>query len=135
MGALHGHGAGRGQEERADLTDASVLDAEALQRLMGFGGPKLVRAMIEIFLKNAPAKVAEAREALDAGDAAAVRAALHGLKSSAGQLGANTVFHACMSGEELASVGDLAGCARHVAILESDLPIASRQLKAFADAA
>lgn len=135
MGPVHGHGAGRGQEERPDLTDASLLDTEALQRLMGFGGPKLVRAMIDIFLKNAPAKVAEAREALDSGDAAAVRAALHGLKSSAGQLGAITVFHACTAGEKLASVGDLTGCAVQVAIVESDLPAASRQLRAFADAA
>jgi HPt (histidine-containing phosphotransfer) domain-containing protein len=99
---------------------------------MGFGGPKLVRGMIELFLKNAPAKAAEAREALDCGDSAALRAALHGLKSSAGQLGAVSVYQACTAGEELASRGDLAACATHVAVLESDLPAACRQLQAFA---
>ena len=136
MGALHGHRARRDQEERAGrLTETSVLDVEALQRLIGFGGPKLVRGMIDLFLKNAPAKAAEARGALDRKDAAALRAALHGLKSSAGQLGAMTVFNACTAGEELASVGDLTGCAPFVAIVESDLPVASRQLQAFADAA
>jgi len=114
------------------MTEPSVLDPEALQRLMGFGGPKLVRGMIELFLKNAPVKAAEAREALDCGDAAALRSALHGLKSSAGQLGAFTVFQACTAGEELASRGDLAACASHVAVVESDLPAACRQLQAFA---
>lgn len=99
---------------------------------MGFGGPKLVRGMIALFVTNAPAKVAEAREALDCGDAAALRAALHGLKSSAGQLGAFTVFNACTAGEELASLGELSACASHVAVVESDLPLACRQLQAFA---
>ena len=135
MGALHRHSTGRAQEERVDLTEPSVLDAEALQRLVGFGGPKLVRSMIELFLQNAPAKAAEARAALNRGDATALGDALHGLKSSAGQLGAITVFNACSAGEELAIVGDLPGCVPHVAIVESDLPIAGRQLKAFADAA
>jgi HPt (histidine-containing phosphotransfer) domain-containing protein len=109
-----------------------VLDPDALKRLSGFGGPKLIRGMVELFLKNAPVKAAEAREALDCGDAAALRAALHGLKSSAGQLGVVTVFNACSAGEELASRGELAGCASHVAIVESDLPVACRELQAFA---
>ena len=136
MGALHGYGAGRDQEERAGrLTEPSVLDAEALQRLIGFGGPKLLRGMIDLFLNNAPVKVAEARAALDSGDTNALRDALHGLKSSAGQLGAITVFNACTDGEALAIAGDLQGCVKHVAIVETDYPIASRQLKAFGDAA
>src|SRR5436190_4150837 len=109
---------------------ADVLDADALERLRGFGGNKLLRGMIELFLKNAPTKAAEAREALDCGDAAGLRAALHGLKSSAGQLGALTVFSACSAGEELASRGDLSGCAQHVLVVESDLPAACRQLQA-----
>lgn len=88
--------------------------------------------MVELFLKNAPAKAAEAREALDCGDAAGLRAALHGLKSSAGQLGVVTVFEACSAGEELASRGEVAGCEAHVAIVESDLPTACRELQAFA---
>ena len=101
---------------------------------MGFGGPKLLRGMIELFVENAPSRAAEAREARDCGDAAALRAALHGLKSSAGQLGAYTVFNACNTGEELASRGELSGCAPHVAVVESDLPVAMSQLQAFAAA-
>lgn len=112
------------------MSAEALLEPEAIHRLIGFGGAKLVRGMVELFVKNAPAKAAEAREALDCGDAAALRSALHGLKSSAGQLGAVTVFRACIAGEELASRGDLSACAVHVLRVEADLPAACRQLQA-----
>jgi two-component system, sensor histidine kinase and response regulator len=110
----------------------ALVDEVALERLRGFGGEKLLRGMIELFVKNAPQRAAEAREALDCGDSAALRAALHGLKSSAGQLGAATVYAACVSGEELASRGELEACAPHVQIIERDLPQACRELRAVA---
>lgn len=108
----------------------SLVDNAALERLRAFGGEKLLRGMIELFVSNAPAKLADAREALDCGDAAALRRALHGLKSSAGQLGAASVHQACVAGEELASRGELARCAPHVQRIEADLPLACRQLEA-----
>lgn len=107
-----------------------LLDDAALQRLRGFGGDKLLHGMIELFLRNAPSKAADAREALDCGDSAALRAALHALKSSAGQLGATTVHQACIAGEELASRGELHQCAEHVLRIERDLPRACEQLQA-----
>ena len=110
--------------------DSPVLDDAALERLRGFGGETLVRGMIELFVRNAPDRAAEAREALDCGDAAALRSALHGLKSSAGQLGALTVHHACVAGEELASRGDLNACVPHLERIERDLPVACRRLEA-----
>jgi len=112
------------------MSAEALLEPEAIDRLVGFGGAKLVRGMVELFVKNAPAKAAEAREALNRGDAAALRSALHALKSSAAQLGAVTVYHACIAGEELASRGELAECAVHVQRLEADLPAACRQLQA-----
>lgn len=110
--------------------NGSIVDQQAIDRLRGFGGPKLVRGMIELFLRNAPIKAADAREALDCGDSAALRAALHGLKSSAGQLGAHSVYQACIAGEEAASRGELQPCASHVARIEADLPRVSRELQA-----
>jgi len=117
------------------VSEQPPLDAEAIERLRGFGGNKLLRGMIELFLKNAPLKAAEAREALDRGDAAALRAALHGLKSSAGQLGAISVYQACVAGEELAGRGELVPCAEHVRRIETDLPRANRELDAIRAAA
>lgn len=113
------------------MTDVSELvDDAAIARLRGFGGQKLVSGMVELFVANAPARISEAREALDCGDAAALRAALHGLKSSAGQLGVTTVYGACVAGEEAASRGELAACAPHVERIEADLPLACRRLEA-----
>ena len=117
------------------VIEQQLVDQTALARLRGFGGDKLLRGMIELFVKNAPAKAAEAREALDCGDSAALRAALHALKSSAGQLGAATVYQACVAGEESASRGELDDCTVHVQRIESDLPAACRQLDAIRDAA
>lgn len=115
-------------------TQQLLIDDAAIERLRNFGGAKLVRGMIELFMKTAPGKAAEAREALDCGDAAALRAALHGLKSSSGQLGAATVFQACVTGEELASRGELAPCAAQVGRIEADLPLAIRQLESIRNA-
>jgi len=112
-----------------------LLDEKALERLRGFGGDKLLHGMIELFVNNAPTRAADAREALDCGDAAALRAALHSLKSSAGQLGAVTVHEACIAGEELASRGELTACATHVERIESDLPLACRKLEVIRGAA
>jgi HPt (histidine-containing phosphotransfer) domain-containing protein len=114
--------------------DPDLLDLEALDRLTRFGGRGLIRGMVELFLSTAPLRAAEAREALDCGDSAGVRAALHGLKSSAGQLGAASVYQACLAGEELASRGDLAACMPHVRRVEADLPVICRQLQAVASA-
>jgi HPt (histidine-containing phosphotransfer) domain-containing protein len=110
------------------VADASLVDGSALDRLHRFGGDKLVRGMVELFVANAPRRAAEAREALDCGDAAALRSALHGLKSSAGQLGATSVYQACVAGEGHASRGDLSACSPHVERIETDLPRACDEL-------
>ena len=100
----------------------SLINEDAIDRLRKFGGDKLLGGMIELFAANAPRLSAEAREALDCGDAAALRAALHSLKSSAGQLGAGSVYEACVVGEGLASRGELDACAAQVVRIEADLP-------------
>jgi len=115
-------------ESMADVS--TLVDDRAIDRLRGFGGEKLVRGMVELFVANAPARIFEAREALDCGDAAALRAALHGLKSSAGQLGVTSVYGACVAGEEAASRGELSACAPHVERIETDLPLACQRLEA-----
>lgn len=112
-----------------------VVDEAALNRLRGFGGDQLLHGMIELFLRNAPSRAADAREALDCGDAAALRASLHALKSSAGQLGVVSVYEACVAGEELASRGELSSCVAHLERIEADLPLACRKLESVRGAA
>jgi two-component system, sensor histidine kinase and response regulator len=65
-----------------------AVDPEALTRLERFGGTKLLREMIALFLEVAPGRLAAAEMAVAQSDTIAVENALHSLKSSSAQLGA-----------------------------------------------
>ena len=70
------------------MPEDSVIDPAAIARLHKVGGDKLVGQMIDIFLKNAPERVAAARQGIADGDSEAIEQAVHSLKSSAGNYGA-----------------------------------------------
>lgn len=92
-----------GHEYEQDPAAVAVLDLLALERLRGFGGDKLVRDMIELFLASAPPRIADAVAAAAAGNCEGVRRALHSLNSSAAQLGASRMQPLCEHGEVLAA--------------------------------
>lgn len=87
--------------------DAPATDHEALERLRRFGGDKLLREMIALFLGATPERIEAARKAALGGDAAAAERALHSLKSSAAQLGAMRMQHLSERGEHAARAGSL----------------------------
>ncbi len=68
------------------------LNPEAIDRLRDLGGQVLVQRMVELFIKNVPARVLAARQALDKGDASGVEHAVHSIKSSAGNIGAESLM-------------------------------------------
>ena len=90
------------------------LDPDALARLERFGGVKLLREMIALYLENAPERLAAAEGGVAAGDAASTENALHSLKSSSAQLGALRLSRLCEEGETIARSGKLAGIAEIV---------------------
>jgi HPt (histidine-containing phosphotransfer) domain-containing protein len=63
--------------------------------------------MVQLFLEQAPLRLAAARHGLEGGDARAVRDAVHALKSSSGQLGAPRMQALCARIEALASAGEI----------------------------
>jgi HPt (histidine-containing phosphotransfer) domain-containing protein len=67
---------------------SSDLDPAALARLERLGGPPFVARILDLFLREAPPKVAALRAALDARDADAVAYWAHALVSPSGNLGA-----------------------------------------------
>jgi HPt (histidine-containing phosphotransfer) domain-containing protein len=67
------------------------LDPTAIGRLERLGGHAFVGRVIGAFLREAPARVASARAALERRDAEALAVAGHGMISSAGNLGADGV--------------------------------------------
>ncbi|MDE3151388.1 MAG: Hpt domain-containing protein [Gemmatimonadota bacterium] len=96
------------------------FDPEAIARLRRFGGDALLFQMIDVVVAAAPGRLAAVREGVARADAPAARAALHALKSSAGQLGAVTVQGLCERGERLAGGGDVAGVTALMPLLESE---------------
>ncbi|MDQ2766868.1 MAG: Hpt domain-containing protein [Gemmatimonadota bacterium] len=85
-----------------------VGDLDALKRLERFGGLTLRVELTTLFLQEAPSRVATARAGVAAGNADAIRAMAHMLKSSAGQMGAVRVQYLCEQLESTELPPDLA---------------------------
>ena len=95
---------------------------DVLENLRIVGGPKLVRELIELFLRYAPERMGVARAGIAQGDLGAAQRAMHSLKSSAGQLGVTAIQEACSRGEVLAANGDLAGAEAALVQVEAAWP-------------
>lgn len=65
-----------------------VLDETPLARLTRLGGTELVDRMIDLFMENAPERVARVERGAASGDVGAVERAAHSLKSMAANVGA-----------------------------------------------
>ena len=79
-----------------------MIDRSFLERINGIGGATLLGKMIDLFLTNAPQRLAAAREGEQRGDLKAVEQAVHSLKSSSGNLGAMGLMELAGRIEELA---------------------------------
>jgi HPt (histidine-containing phosphotransfer) domain-containing protein len=84
------------------MNDEKYFDRSALARLHKLGGDEFVRQMIDLFFDYAPKRLAAARAGAQAGDLHAVEKAVHPLKSSAGQIGAQRVQELAAQIEKLA---------------------------------
>jgi len=104
-------------------TPADTLDIAALNELKDMLGEALSE-IVDSFLEGLDGEVEAIQQALGA-DAAAVRAAAHSLKGSAGNLGARILAALASHIEKAAVEGDLARCA----VLAGDLPAVSAQAR------
>ncbi|MDE3054416.1 MAG: Hpt domain-containing protein [Gemmatimonadota bacterium] len=102
------------------------IDPAAIARLRRFGGDALLFEMIDLLLVGAPQRL----EAAHSGDLDRARAALHSLKSTAGQLGAAGVQALCEEGERAAGAGDAPGVAALLPRLDAEFEAARRALSA-----
>lgn len=106
------------------------LDPEALQRLQRLGGGKFTAEMIRLFVNYGGEKLAEARNALQAGDLTAVEKAVHPIKSSAGNVGAVRMQHLATQAEQQAKEGK----AEAVATLVNELEVAFQTVRTVLEA-
>lgn len=81
------------------------FDDAALARLVRFGGARLLGSMVDMFRTLGPQRAAAARAAVERGDAAGARLEFHSLKSSAAQLGAESLSRLCAQAEAVAAAG------------------------------
>lgn len=88
-----------------------VLDASAIAELRALadGDPGLLVDVLDLFLEDAPQRLAELGEALGGGDAERLGRAAHGLKSSSAYVGAAGLAGACRELEALGRAGSLEG--------------------------
>ncbi|MBA4062532.1 MAG: hypothetical protein C0501_02275 [Isosphaera sp.] len=93
--------------------------AAALTRLGG--DEALLAELAGLFREEAPRMLAEIRDALSAGDAAGVRRTAHGLKGSAGYVGAPRTVEAARRLELLGESGDLAAAPDALGTLEAEV--------------
>lgn len=82
-----------------------ILDPALLARLRRIGGAELVTQLIDSFRGDAPARLAEMRRALAAGDLPALAAVAHTLVAGAGQLGASALSAEARGVEEAVRSG------------------------------
>lgn len=87
------------------MSEANTFNPEAVQRLLKLGGPKFALEMLDLFASYGGKKIAEARQARDAGNLKALAEAVHPLKSSAGNVGAARVQALANAIETLAREG------------------------------
>ncbi len=94
-------------DETATSTAGGPIDPcalNAIRQLPGPNGPLLVNKVIDAYLADTPARLAQMRTAADTGDAAALRKAAHAMKSSSANVGAEKLAALCRT---------LEGASRH----------------------
>jgi HPt (histidine-containing phosphotransfer) domain-containing protein len=109
------------------------LDPAALTRLERLGGPPFVARILDLFLREAPPKVAALRAALDARDEDAVAYWAHTLVSGSGNLGATRVHEVVRRIEQDALASRWEALPELVVELETAFRIARTRLTAELD--
>jgi len=84
------------------MTDLQVIDVQALDRLKEWGGDKLAAQMVRLFLKNSGVRMDQIRKGVAEEDHDEAERGAHSLKSSAANVGAESLRHLATSIESAA---------------------------------
>lgn len=93
------------------------------------GGWAVIDDLIDEYIKGARGSLGKIEDAVDAGDAEALRSAAHGLKGSSLQMNVDGVADLCRELEEAAEGGDLDGAEELVAETREAFEEAERVLE------
>ena len=73
------------------MSDSQIIDTQALDRLREWGGEKLAGQMVRLFLKNSGTRMDQIRTGVAGADLEETERGAHSLKSSAANIGAETL--------------------------------------------
>jgi len=95
-----------------EIINEDYLDRKSLDKIRSLGpnGPKMLSAVISIYLNDSPVLIERLGESLNAGDADGVAQAAHALKSASANLGAMSLAEMCRQVEEIARGNSVHGC-------------------------
>lgn len=91
------------------MSESDIIDRGAHDRLLEWGGTKLLLQMIRLFLENADERMELIATGFREGEARKVEHGAHSLKSSAANVGAVRLGSIAADMEDRASRGDLEG--------------------------
>ena len=112
--------------------ELAEVDARVLLGLRAFrvpGEPDPVERLVELFVRDAPARLSRIRTAVQENDPHALEEAAHALKGSTSTLGARTMQELCAALEDRASSGNLEGSSALVDALEAAFERTRRELE------
>ena len=101
---------------------AAASDTDAIvEGLKTFEDAAVIGELIDLFMSDAPEKIEQANQAIDAGDANETREAIHSLKGSARNLHAEALAKACETLERSAKKGNLSSAAADLKRIDEEL--------------
>ena len=90
------------------MTDLQDLNETVLETLITNYGAKFADELIDLFLEYVPTNVTDAVAGEKSGELATIERAVHSIKSSAGNIGAEVLFQLAGEIEQLISEEDIA---------------------------
>jgi len=111
------------------MTDSQVIDPQALERLKEWGGDKLAAQMVRLFLKNSGARMDQIRAGVAQDDPEEAERGAHSLKSSAANIGAETLRTLATRVESASLDADMEAMKRLLPELEAAYAAAMSELE------
>jgi HPt (histidine-containing phosphotransfer) domain-containing protein len=111
------------------MSNGTVIDRSAIDSIRDIGGNELLVKLIDLFIDYVGGRVAAAKTAMEKGDITAVQDAVHPVKSSAANLGAERVRELARTIEQLARQKSAEHIPARIAELESAFASARAELE------
>jgi HPt (histidine-containing phosphotransfer) domain-containing protein len=118
---------GESGDPTSDVLDAKTL--EGLHKLEADAGMPLLADLMHTFREDSQKRIATLHEAMRAGDADSMRVAAHGLRGSAGALGAMRLAARATELEETAEGGAIERCGGLLVLVEREAALAIEALE------